>query len=87
MEKFSIRSVEHRANEAMFWAAVEGAQDKHRAKLAMKAALQNASDTLDAEWGFWDCAYHTFSDVYCAIVDYYPSQYRMGKNGHARRIK
>jgi hypothetical protein len=85
MDKFSINSKEHRDNEKMFWLLVECAKDKHRAKLAMRLALQNAADTPDAENGFWDCAYATFDLVYDGIVDYFPEQYRISHHGGQRR--
>ena len=87
MNKFSIRSEEHRHNEKMFWLLVDCAEDKHRAKLAMRMALQNAADTPDAETGFWDCAYNTFEFVYGSIVEYFPDQYRIDRNGFVRRIR
>jgi hypothetical protein len=85
MNKFSISSAEHRDNETLFWSKVDNAKDKYRAQLAMRAALQNASDTPNAEWGFWDCALSTYCDVYDNITDHYPSKYKISHHGGQRR--
>jgi hypothetical protein len=90
MEKFSIHSPEHRANEAMFWAVVDGAGDKYRATLAMRTALSNAADSPSDENGFWGCAISTFGMVYDCIVEFYPNEYKLSRpryGGRSRAVR
>ncbi len=84
---YSVQSADHRNWETAFWTMVDGATDQFRAKLAMRSALQNASDTSREEMGFWACAHQTFEECYHCAHEYYPQHYRMGANRKMIRIR
>jgi hypothetical protein len=74
---YPVNSATHRAWEEAFYAAVDGASDPFRARLAMRAALQNASDTSPADMGFWACAFCTYAMAYDCAAHYFPEHYGM----------
>jgi hypothetical protein len=82
---YPVRSEEHRNYEKAFWHAVDSAPDQFRAKLAMRSALQNASDTSPDETGFWCCAVTTFDMVYDSIAEFHPQHYKMVWRDGARK--